>query len=74
MKILVILGHPKAGSFNHAIAEAAIRALDDIGHEVVFHDLYQEGFDPVLPHEEISKGALDPVIAKHCDEVRELTV
>lgn len=70
MKILVVLGHPKAGSFNHSIADAAIQALKDIGHEVIFHDLYKEGFDPVVTYEEIPRGAaLDPVIGKHCEEV-----
>jgi putative NADPH-quinone reductase len=27
MKILVVLGHPKTGSFNHAIAETTINIL-----------------------------------------------
>ena len=49
MKILLILGHPKPNSFNHAIAEKSIDVLKELGHEVVFHDLYQEHFDPVLP-------------------------
>jgi NAD(P)H dehydrogenase (quinone) len=70
MKISLILAHPKAGSFNHAIAEAARSALVSSGHEVSFHDLYQEGFDPILPYEEIPKGAdVDPIIRKHCDEI-----
>jgi putative NADPH-quinone reductase len=43
-----------------------------LGHEVVYHDLYAEQFDPILPHEEIPKDApLDPVVAQHCREVRE---
>ena len=52
MKILLILGHPKPDSFNHAIAEISVRILKELGHEVVFHDLYQEHFDPVLPADE----------------------
>ena len=37
---------------------------------VVYHDLYAEKFDPILPHEEIPKDAeLDPVVAQHCREV-----
>ena len=40
------------------------------GHEVVYHDLYAEKFDPILPHEEIPKDAeLDPVVAQHCREL-----
>ncbi len=71
MKVLVILGHQKQGSFCHAIAEMAVRAIEAGGHEVIYHDLYAEGFDPILPHEEIPKEAgQGPVIQRHCDEVR----
>ena len=72
MKILVILGHPRKGSFNHAIAETAVRALRAHGHEVIYHDLYEEGFDPILTHGEIAKNAeLDSIIKEHCDEISE---
>ena len=70
MKISLILAHPMVGSFNHAIAEAGRIALVSNGHNVSFHDLYQERFDPILPYEEIPKGAdVDPIIRKHCDEI-----
>ena len=42
------------------------------GHEVVFHDLYAEGFDPILADAEIPKDAeLPATIARHCREVVE---
>ncbi len=70
MNVLVILGHPGPGSFNHAIATEAKGALERQGHSVIFHDLYAERFDPVLPADEIPRGAhLDPVIAAHCADV-----
>ena len=70
MKISVILAHPDQASFNHAIAQQTIIALKNNGHEVFFHDLYQENFDPILPSEEIPKDVLlPPVIATHCKEV-----
>lgn len=70
MRISIILAHPHPGSFNHAIAEAAMEALERNGHEVAFHDLYLEGFNPVLPFEEVPKGApLDSAIQKHCNEI-----
>ena len=70
MKISVILGHPKKGSFNHAIAETVVQALKSGGHEVDFHDLYQEAFDPVLPDVELPKTAVVPtLIMRHCDEI-----
>jgi NAD(P)H dehydrogenase (quinone) len=42
MNILVILGHPDKGSFNHAIANTVIETLASNGHEVLFHDLYRK--------------------------------
>ena len=70
MKVLVIIGHQRKGSFCHAIVETAIEELKTAGHDVVFHDLYEEEFDPILPHEEIDPDAeLDPVVRQHVDEV-----
>ena len=54
MKILVILTHPKPGSFNHAIAETVCLNLIALGHTPIFHDLYAEKFDPVLTETEIN--------------------
>jgi NAD(P)H dehydrogenase (quinone) len=70
MRVSVILGHPQRGSFNHAIADTVMHALHDGGHTVACHDLYQEGFDPILPGGEIPRGTLlDPMIRQHCDEI-----
>ena len=70
MKILVIIGHQQQGSFNHAIAQTAVDELRAAGHEVIYHDLYEERFDPVLPAGEIpNDAALDPVVRQHCNEV-----
>lgn len=70
MNILVILGHPDPGSFNHAIADAAAEALERNGHRIVLHDLYAESFDPLLPAEEFPRDAsLPPAIQQHCDEL-----
>ncbi len=70
MNVYILLGHQHPGSFCHAIAATAIEELAAAGHEVVFHDLYAEKFDPVLPHDEIPKGApVDPVVEQHCREI-----
>ena len=70
--MLVVLCHPKKGSLNHAIAEVVIKTLTGNGHIVVFHDLYEERFDPILTYEEIPKDArLRIVIEKHCQEISE---
>ncbi|MBP1927819.1 putative NADPH-quinone reductase [Methanolinea mesophila] len=71
-KILAILAHPHPGSFNHALATTVVNTLEGNGHSVIFHDLYAEGFDPVLPFPEISRDAvLAPDIAVHCAELAE---
>ncbi len=70
MKVLVILAHPDPGSFNHAIASTAIETLKESGHDVIFHDLYTENFDPILPSEEIPKDiSLPSEIENHCGEI-----
>ncbi len=70
MKILVLLGHPQPGSFNHALADTVVETLEACGHEVVFHDLYVEGLDPLMTAAEIaSDGPLDPEVARHCEEL-----
>ena len=72
MKISLILAHPQEGSFNHAIARTAAQQLADNGHRVFFHDLYQEGFDPLLPGEEIAQDApLPELVARHCRQIGE---
>jgi NAD(P)H dehydrogenase (quinone) len=72
MKVLVVLGHPRKGSFNHAIADRCISALKESGHSVFFHDLYGEGFDPVVTYDEmISFERADALTKKHCKELKE---
>ncbi|OQY58643.1 MAG: hypothetical protein B6245_10850 [Desulfobacteraceae bacterium 4572_88] len=56
--------------FNHAIANAPVSQLRDKGHEVIFHDLYDEKFDPLLFHDEFPREAsLPPEIQQHCEEI-----
>ena len=70
MKILVVLAHPNPQSFNAAIAQTVVQTLEAGGHEVIFHDLYGEKFDPVLPAGEINKDAsLPAVIEQHSAEL-----
>jgi len=72
MKISVILAHPRKGSFNHAIAGTAVDVLRQSRHDVFFHDLYEEKFDPLLQTEEIPKAAeLPHEIEQHCGEIAE---
>ncbi|GAB6267589.1 MAG: hypothetical protein STSR0002_03290 [Smithella sp.] len=55
MRISLILAHPDPKSFNHAIAHTAVEAIKANGHKVIFHDLYKEKFDPLLPVVEIRR-------------------
>jgi NAD(P)H dehydrogenase (quinone) len=72
MKISIILGHPRPGSFNHALASAAVAGVRRQGHEPRFHDLHAEGFDPVLPAAEEPRSArLPPLVEQHCREIAE---
>jgi NAD(P)H dehydrogenase (quinone) len=72
MRISVILAHPDNGSFNLAIARTAVRRLENNGHQVFYHDLYKENFDPLLVHEEIPRDApLPEAIKAHCGEIAE---
>jgi NAD(P)H dehydrogenase (quinone) len=71
MQILVILGHPDPGSFNHAIALVVCDSLRKKGHSVLFHDLCAEKFDPFLPMEEIpDNGFVPDTIQNHCNELQ----
>ncbi|CAN2040698.1 NAD(P)H dehydrogenase (quinone) [Candidatus Magnetomoraceae bacterium gMMP-15] len=72
MKLSVILAHPNKKSFNHAIAATAVETLNQNGHKVYFHDLYEEKFDPILPAKEIPKDtSLPSKIEKFCSEISE---
>jgi putative NADPH-quinone reductase len=72
MNALVVLAHPKPGSFNHALADAVRRTLDEAGARVIYHDLYAEAFDPVMTADEIeAKVSTDPLVERHCQELAE---
>jgi NAD(P)H dehydrogenase (quinone) len=70
MLILELLCNPRPASFNHALAERARGLLVAQGHQVLFHDLYAEGFDPVMDSAELARGySLDPLVQLHGKEL-----
>ena len=70
MKISLILAHPDPKSFNAAIARRCFETLGHNGHTVFFHDLYAEGFDAILPANEIPRSAALPDgLQRHCEEI-----
>ena len=48
MNTLIVSAHPEPASFGRALADAAMSALRELGHEVRLIDLYAEDFDPVV--------------------------
>ena len=72
MKISVIIGHPYSKSFNAALAEKTTETLKKRGHEVFFHDLYRENFNPVLSPEELAgQDGGDELVRIHRKEIKE---
>jgi NAD(P)H dehydrogenase (quinone) len=70
VNIVVILGHPNKGSFNHAIAATCLKVLESCDHTFFFHDLYEDRFDPALSSAELKRHAsLPSAIEQHCNEV-----
>ncbi|CAL9347143.1 hypothetical protein SUDANB176_00396 [Streptomyces sp. enrichment culture] len=76
-RIGVYLAHPRPGSFNHAVFDAVVQQLRDLGCEVLAHDLCAEGFAPGLSADETetvrpTTGSHDPQVALHRSEVATL--
>jgi putative NADPH-quinone reductase len=64
-RALVVLCHPNKSGFNQAVAAAAVETLAAT-HAVDFVNLYDEGFDPVLPAAELPrKFSFDEVTQKY---------
>lgn len=70
MNILIILAHPRVGSFNHGIAQRIADELAELGHIVTLRDLCAERFDPNFTEHELVRGNVaPPVIREHADAV-----
>jgi putative NADPH-quinone reductase len=71
LRYLLFWQHPDKSSFNHAIAETAVTQIRMNGHVGILHDLYAEGFDPILPGPEIASDApLPDDIQKPCNDLK----
>jgi NAD(P)H dehydrogenase (quinone) len=70
LKATVILAHPYKKSFNHAIYNVVLRTLKENGIEMFCHDLYEEGFNPVLTRSELGKDkSKDKNVNKYAEEL-----
>lgn len=69
MRVLLVYCHPVPESFNAAVRDRAVAALEAAGHTVDLLDLYAEGFDPVLSADERrgyhEPGANEAPVADH---------
>lgn len=74
MKALVVVAHPVAASFTHALADAAVSGLRAAGHEVTVSDLYSLGFRAAMAADErvayhTAQPVLDPLVAAQIELV-----
>jgi len=69
--ISIILAHPYAQSFNHGLARSLHGHLQSLGHQVHFHDLCAESFDPVMTCDELGTDlSKDPLVIQHQEELK----
>jgi NAD(P)H dehydrogenase (quinone) len=67
---LVVVASPSRDSFAHAMAAVATSRLRERGYEIAFHDLYDEGFDPVQrASERDNSTSSDALVELHCSEL-----
>jgi putative NADPH-quinone reductase len=52
MRIQVVHCHPLTDSYNHALFQVIVAALEQGRHEVIATDLYREGFEPAMSPQE----------------------
>ena len=71
MEISVILAHPYPESFNHAVYQTVLDTLKKNGHQIHAHNLYGEGFNPLLEGSELATGETsDALVLQHRQEIK----
>ena len=75
MQVLLVLAHPNADSFNHAVAARARTALEAVGHTVTVLDLYALGVPAAMSADEhrayhSDNPVVDPLVAEHIELVK----
>ncbi len=63
---LIVLGHPRDGSFNHQVAATYARAVQTYWQDAEVRDLYALGFDPLLR----ADGRPDAKLEREIERVR----
>jgi NAD(P)H dehydrogenase (quinone) len=59
LNVLIVYAHPEPASFNAALRNAAVTAIESAGHTVEVSNLYDEDFDPVAGRHDFATVA-DP--------------
>lgn len=77
MRVAIYLAHPRIDSFNRALFDAVVDELRTLGVEARPHDLYAEGFDPLVRAEETETvdeilGATEDLVQQHRTEVGQM--
>jgi 1,4-dihydroxy-2-naphthoate polyprenyltransferase len=70
VKALVIIGHPRPGSFSHALAEAYLEGARSARAEVRVIDLANLDFDPILRTASPRGQPLEPDLAAAAESIR----
>ncbi|TVR89217.1 MAG: hypothetical protein EA428_10870 [Spirochaetaceae bacterium] len=69
---MTILAHPEPRSFCTALGDRAARAAASSGFDLRRHDLYRDGFEPVLSVEEYRRGfSLDTAVQAAVNDMQE---
>jgi NAD(P)H dehydrogenase (quinone) len=70
MNASIILAHPYEKSFNHAIFHTAEKTFKSLNINVYAHDLYEEGFNPILTKKELGKEKTeDDLVKQYVEEM-----
>lgn len=70
MTASVVLAHPYHLSFNHAIFGTVAETLKNMGLTAYCHDLYKEGFNPLLSSNELGTDTSDdPLVNMYAEEL-----
>lgn len=72
MNVLIIVAHPSAQSESVALAHNLVTVLDAQTHTIVFHNLYDDAFNPVMQKNEFSRRmAFDLQAQEYTNEIEE---
>ncbi|PFH11358.1 putative NADPH-quinone reductase [Collimonas sp. PA-H2] len=70
MLALIVVANPNSNSMSHAMAAESQQTLQQLGYQLVIHDLYAEQFDPIQRNNESQNNTShDQLVEQHCSEI-----